>query len=102
VSARLEPKEAAKVRAQVATTLTQIVSETTDPFSLESLAQGLSVVSSRLEPMEAARVSASLSQAMSETTDHLALRHLAAGLSAVSVRLESKDAARAIVTLSQT
>ena len=101
----LEPKEA----AEAAATLTEAMTKTNDPNALRNLAQGLSAVSGRLEPKEAARVSAqaaaAFTQAMTKTNDTNALDSLAQGLSAVSDRLEPKEAARvsaqAAATLTQ-
>ncbi len=52
VAARLEPKEA----AQVATTLSQAMTKTTQPNALSNLASSLGQVAARLEPKEAAQV----------------------------------------------
>src|SRR5581483_3529230 len=64
---------------------------------LHILAQGLSDVTSHMEPMEAAAVCgqavAALTRAMTRTTDPVALQSLAWGLLAVADRLEPKAAA---------
>ena len=78
-----------------AATLTQALGRTTDPSALQSLAQGLSAMASRLEPKEAAEAAAALIEAMSRTTDLDATLSLALGLSAAAERMEPKDASRA-------
>jgi hypothetical protein len=97
----MEPKEA----GEAAATLSQALTKTTDPHQLQQLAAGLSAVSTRMEPKEAAAVcgqaAATLSQALTKTTDLYQLQQLAAGLSAVSTRMEPKEAGEAAATLSQ-
>jgi hypothetical protein len=101
VADRLEAKEAARVCAAAAATLTQAMTKTNDDAPLDFLARGLSAVAVRLEPKDAAEAAATLTQAMTKTNDAFALNHLARGLSAVAVRLEAKDAAEAAATLTQ-
>jgi len=101
VAARLEPREAAAVAAD----LTQAMTRTTDPYAVGSLAQGLSAVAARLEPREASlacgQAAALLSQAMSKTTDLNGVKSLAQGLSAVAARLEPGEATAVAADLTQ-
>jgi hypothetical protein len=89
----MEPKEAAA-------TLTQAIKDTKDQRALLALAQGLSAVTARMEPKEAAAavapVAATLTQAIKDTKDPNLLSVLARGLSAVAARMEPKGAADAI------
>jgi hypothetical protein len=103
VAARLEAKEAARVCAAAAATLTQAMSKTNNPNALYSLASVLSTVATRLEAKEAARVcaaaAATLTQAMSKTNDALALSDLAPGLSVLAAHLEAQEAVEVAATL---
>jgi serine/threonine protein kinase len=98
VAARLEPKEA----AEVAATLIEAMSKTTDPpgyigivpSALQYAAHALSAVAARLEPNEAA---ATLSRAIRTTADPGALAALSHGLLAVAARLEQKAAAALLI-----
>jgi serine/threonine protein kinase len=93
LSARLEPKEAAKLAASI----TQAMS--TNWLLLEPRAQVLTAVAARLEPKEVAEVAAILTQAMRKTTVPGTLEFLAQGLSAVAARLEPKEAAKVAAAL---
>jgi hypothetical protein len=105
VAARLEPKEAAQVCGPAAVSLTQALTTTMNPLTMESLTQSLAVVAARLEAKEAAEIAATLTQAMSKNTKPYALGFLAQGLAAVAARLEPKEAAQvygpAAATLTQ-
>jgi hypothetical protein len=74
------------------------MSRTTNVYALRPLSRGLSAVSARLEPREAAAL---LARAMSKTTDAFALRSLSQGLSSVSAGLEPKGAAEAAALLAR-
>jgi hypothetical protein len=115
VAARLEPKEAARVSAQGADTLTRIMAlaktNNLNAFARPSMALGLSALAAHLESKEGARVSAeaaaTLMQAMALVRTeypHL-LPPLGQGLAAVTAHLEPKEGARvsaeAVATLSK-
>jgi len=84
--------------ARAAAILTQAMSRTTDPNTLQSLAGGLSAIVARLEPKDAATAIAALNQALSKTADTETIRFLARELSALAARLEPKHAAEAIIS----
>ena len=102
VAARLGPEDTAKAVAA----LTRVMTETSNPETLSSLAKLLSLVAVRLDPKEAATATAPATavfgRAMMETKNNkdplaaLALRPLGEGLSALVTCLDSKDAAAAI------
>ncbi len=77
VAERLEPKEAARVCSQAATTLTQAMTKTTDPNALSNLASGLAQVAMRLDASEACHT---LLRLIAQTTDADAYNHLAQAL----------------------
>ena len=85
-----------------AITLSQAMTQTTDPYALGQLAEGLSAAVARMDPKSA---SATLGQSMARTTDAHALERLAQRLSLVALSLESSAAAavcgQAAVILSQ-
>ncbi len=89
---------------QAAATLSQAISMKTNPSTLQTLAQGLSAVSARLEPKEAAQVcgqaAATLIQAMSKTTD--SKWDLAQGLSAVAAREDPTAARKRLLSVTAT
>jgi hypothetical protein len=99
VAARMEPRDAKKVSAAVATKLAKAIASTSDVNALHYLPEGLSAVGAGLEPGEAAEACAALSQAMSRTTDPHALGPLSTGLSAAAVHLPPKAAAECAATL---
>jgi hypothetical protein len=101
VAARLEPREAARVSAEAAATLTQAMTKPKNAVALEYLEQGLTAVAARLGPKEAAEAAAALMQAMTRPDNVGALGYLAQGLSAVAARLEPKEAAEAAAALMQ-
>jgi hypothetical protein len=69
VAGRLEPRDAARARADATATLVAAMARTTDPGSLVELESGLSAVAGRLEPRDAARAAAAYVAAMGKTTD---------------------------------
>jgi hypothetical protein len=83
----MEAKEAEKVCAQAAATLTQAISKTTNLNEISPLSRGLSAVASRMKDKEAAMVyyhsAAARIQAMSKTTYSEALRSNSEALLAV-------------------
>jgi tRNA A-37 threonylcarbamoyl transferase component Bud32 len=93
------------VSAALAEVLAGAMSPTTNASSLCELAEGLAVVSARMEPKEAAvvstRAAACLTQAMHKTTVWTELAALAEGLAAVAPRTERKEAAQAAATVAQ-
>jgi hypothetical protein len=101
LAARLEPSDAGPVAAALA----QAIKDTKNPYTLQVLASGLSVLAGRLEARDAAAVTApaaaALAQAIKDNKDGFALQGLASGLSMLAVRLESKDAAPAATALAQ-
>jgi hypothetical protein len=98
VAVHQDPREAAA-------TLTLAMTRTTDPDSLSALAQGLSAVTSRLDPREAAKAADTLSRALNMGNDHRLLGPLAQGLAALADRLAPQEALRlcaeAAATLTQ-
>jgi hypothetical protein len=83
----------AALAGKAAATLSQAMSQTTNQFELQFLAQGLAAVAAQMEPKEAAGTAAALTRAMSRTTNPQALRDPAQGLSAVLLR---QDALRSV------
>ena len=80
MAARLESPGAA---SQIALTLTQAIKDASAPPTLVALAQGLSAVTARLGPLEAARATAALTEAATQTSHPGVFRALAESLSAL-------------------
>jgi hypothetical protein len=71
VAARMDPKEASRVCAEAAVTLSRVMTNTNNPSDLWPLAEGLSAVTARMDPKEAgkaAKAAAILIKAMSKET----------------------------------
>jgi hypothetical protein len=99
VLARLDPKEATRA----AHTLTQAMTNSTNPYALRERALALATVTARLQPIEAAGYCAqaayTLTHALTKTTDSSTGNLLAEGLAALVARLPPEEATQAARTL---
>jgi hypothetical protein len=92
-AARMDPKEA----AQVAANLAQALKDNKDAGAWEAL----EAVAARLEPKDAAQVATTLSEILKDNEHSDAWPSLARALSAVAARLDAKGAAQVAADLSQ-
>jgi hypothetical protein len=101
VAAHMEAKEAARLSAKAAATLTQAMTKPINGPRFQRLAQGLAAVVARMEPKDAARVFVTLAQSMSSYSRFEAntnyLYYALEDFSAVAASLEGADTAATLM-----
>jgi hypothetical protein len=101
VAARMEPAEAARLCAEAARLLADLLSKEKEIGAQPALAQALGAVAAPLEPAEAARLCAGAARQLADTLakerDSYLRSELTNALRAMAARMESAEAARLLV-----